>query len=75
MTCSIAARSAFASSSWLATRAVQARLAILVTAGAAVYAGWLWLFSKDTLLEAISMARGKPCYRAGEGPAQVANAA
>ena len=54
---------------------VQARLAILVSAGAAVYAGWLWLFSKDTLLEAISMARGKPYYRAGEAPAQVTKAA
>ena len=59
----------------LPAMAVQARLAILVTAGAAVYAGWLWLFSKDTLLEAISMARGKPYYRAGEAPAQVTKAA
>ena len=55
--------------------AVQARLAILVSTGAAVYACWLWLFSKDTLLEAISMARGKPYYRAGESPAQVTSAA
>ena len=54
---------------------VQARLAMLVSAGAAIYAGWLWLFSKDTLLEAISMARGKPYYRAGEGSAQLTSAA
>ena len=54
--------------------AVQIRLAILVTTGAAVYIGWLWLFSKDALLEAISMARGKP-YRASDGPAAMTSAA
>ena len=49
--------------------------AILVAAGGVAYLGWLWLFSRDIVLEAISMARGKPYYRAGEGPAQVTSAA
>jgi hypothetical protein len=44
----------------LPSMAVQLRLAILVAAGGVTYLGWLWLFSKDILLEAISMVRGKP---------------
>lgn len=40
--------------------AVQLRLLALVGSGAAVYAGWLMVFARDVLLEAISMARGKP---------------
>jgi O-antigen/teichoic acid export membrane protein len=59
----------------LPAMAVQIRLAILVAAGGVTYLGWLWLFSKDTVIEAISMARGKPYYRAGEGPVQVTSAA
>jgi hypothetical protein len=59
----------------LPVMAVQLRLAILVAAGGVTYLGWLWLFSKDTLIEAISMARGKPYYRAGEGPVEVTSAA
>ncbi len=59
----------------LPAMAVQIRLAILVAAGGVTYLGWLWLFSKDIVLEAISMVRGKPYYRAGEGPAQVTSAA
>jgi O-antigen/teichoic acid export membrane protein len=46
--------------------AVQARLLTLVAFGGAVYAGWLMLFAKDTLHEAIAMARGKP-YQPAEG--------
>jgi O-antigen/teichoic acid export membrane protein len=59
----------------LPAMAVPIRLAILVAAGGVAYLGWLWLFSKDTLLEALSMARGKAYYRAGEGPAPVTSAA
>jgi hypothetical protein len=59
----------------LPVMAVQLRLAILVAAGGVVYLGWLWLFSRDIVLEAISMVRGKPYYRAGEGRAQVTSAA
>jgi len=35
--------------------AVQARLLILVAFGGAVYAGWLLLFAKNALIEAIAM--------------------
>ena len=59
----------------LPVMAVQLHLTILVAAGGVAYLGWLWLFSKDILLEAISMVRGKPYYRTGEGPAQVTSAA
>jgi hypothetical protein len=59
----------------LPAMAVQLRLAILVAAGGVAYLGWLWLFSKDIVLEAIAMVRGKPYYRAGEGPVPVTSAA
>jgi O-antigen/teichoic acid export membrane protein len=54
---------------------VQARLAILVGAGGVAYLGFLYAFSKDTLLEAISMARGKPYTPAGRVPIAMASAA
>jgi O-antigen/teichoic acid export membrane protein len=59
----------------LPAMAMQLRLAILVAAGGVVYLGWLRLFSSDILMEAISMARGRPYYRAGEAPAEVTSAA
>lgn len=52
---------------------VQLRLVLLVGAGGLAYLGWLWLFARDTLLEAISAVRGKPHYRGGDAP--VTNAA
>lgn len=51
--------------------AAQARLLILVTVGGTAYVGWLLLFAKDTLLEAIAMARGRryqPAEKASASP-------
>ncbi|MBR0552697.1 lipopolysaccharide biosynthesis protein [Stakelama marina] len=50
-----------------------ARLAILVTSGAATYFGWLALFSRDLLFEAVAMARGRPY--GGEAPIPATTAA
>nr|WP_299905857.1 lipopolysaccharide biosynthesis protein [Sphingomonas bacterium] len=44
---------------WLPAMAPQARVAILVAIGAAVYLGWLSLFARDMLREALDMARGR----------------
>jgi O-antigen/teichoic acid export membrane protein len=42
--------------------AAQVELAVLVLIGGATYFGWLYLLSRDTLLEAMSMVRGQPYY-------------
>lgn len=50
----------------LPTMGAQWRLAILVSAGGLAYFGWLVLFARDTLLEALSMVRGRPYYPTSE---------
>lgn len=39
--------------------APPARLAILVLVGATAYSAWLWTFARETLIEAIALARGR----------------